>query len=133
MRNFSAWINRHFGPQALKLGWRKREGDSEATNQLRVDLLPLAANLGAEPTLRAQAQQLARQWLVAKSGTGAAPQLGAMLGNILHSAAYNGDQALFEMLVATAAKKPATTATAMRCSARLDPSPIRRCARRRWI
>ncbi|HJW57336.1 MAG TPA: M1 family metallopeptidase [Burkholderiaceae bacterium] len=93
------WLSRHFGKRAKALGWLPQEADSDATRALRVALLPLLAETGADPVLRVEAKRHAMQWLGRKN----APKLGGMLRPVLQSAAYSGDQALFDALVTAAA------------------------------
>ncbi|MEN3293451.1 MAG: hypothetical protein V7642_2704 [Burkholderiales bacterium] len=97
---FAGWIRRHFGKRAAELGWLNREGDSDATRNLRSLLLPLVADTGRDPALRNSARESALQWLSGKD----APQPGAMLQPILRTAAYSGDAALFDALAGAVAK-----------------------------
>jgi alanyl aminopeptidase len=93
------WVRRHFSGRAKVLGWIPRENESDMTAKLRIALLPLAANLGADPELRAQARELALKWLGGKD----APKIGAMLAPLLNAAAFSGDQAVFDAMLEAAA------------------------------
>jgi alanyl aminopeptidase len=96
----SAWIQRHFGQRARTLGWQPNKNDTDAQSQLREDLLPLAAQVGADPVLRKQARTLALQWLHHTGET----ELGTMLPHILKTAAFNADPTVFNAFVTAAAK-----------------------------
>ncbi|HYD79080.1 MAG TPA: M1 family aminopeptidase [Paucimonas sp.] len=90
------WIARHFGARAAQLGWLPRESESDATRSLRKVLLPLVASKGADRKLRAEARALAMKWLANKDK----PPVGAMLGPILQTAAFSGDETVFDALAA---------------------------------
>ncbi len=60
---FDRIMARQILPAANELGWLEKEGEDRATRELRVALLPLAADRGRSPALRAQAAQLAARWL----------------------------------------------------------------------
>ncbi len=84
-----------FGARGRALGWRPGPNDSDDDLLLRVRLLPLLADLGADAGLRAQARSLAEAWLLDR------PSLDAgMRRAVLATAAIDGDTALFETLVA---------------------------------
>jgi alanyl aminopeptidase len=56
-----AWIVRSLGPDARRLGWTRRGGDSLDAEQIRPALAGLVADAG-EPRLRKQAIELAARW-----------------------------------------------------------------------
>jgi alanyl aminopeptidase len=56
------WIRAQLGKRARALGWQPKRGESIHASDLREDLVPLVAGLGADPTLRKQAVALARDW-----------------------------------------------------------------------
>jgi alanyl aminopeptidase len=60
---FDRIMARQILPAANELGWLEKEGEDRATRELRVVLLPLAADRGRSPALRAQAAELARRWM----------------------------------------------------------------------
>ena len=91
------WIAQHLTPRARQLGWVNRADDSDAVRKLRGYLLPLTADLGADPDLRQQARALAFDWLAGKNRA----QLGANARSVLRMAAHEADGALFDALVAT--------------------------------
>ena len=99
-KQHNAWIQRHFGQRARTLGWQPEKGETDAQSQLREDLLPLAAQAGADPLLRKQARTLALQWLNQTGET----ELGTMLPHILKTAALNADKTVFSAFVTAAAK-----------------------------
>lgn len=98
----ASWVRAHFGARALGMGWQTGAKDGDTTQKLRVALLPLVANLGADQQLRAEARSLALDWLGGKSKD--AP--GVMLPPVLASAAYSGDQAVLDAMLAMAAVSP---------------------------
>lgn len=93
------WVSRHFSGRAKTLGWIPRDGESDMTAKLRMAVLPLAANVGADPALRAQARELALAWLSGKD----APKVGVMLAPLLSTAAFSGDQVVFDAMANAAA------------------------------
>jgi cytosol alanyl aminopeptidase len=92
-QRYAAWIRAHFGKRAAELGWLGRPGDTDAVRRLRIVLLPLVTEIGAEPALREQARQLAMGWL-----RGDGVEVGGMYRQIIRSAAFNGDAELFGLL-----------------------------------
>ncbi len=96
---FAAWIDRHFSQRAMALGWLPRDGESDATRKLRSALLPVAARLGRQPALRAEAAALAQDWTVRQDGS----RLGTMLDPVLETAAFDGNAQLHQALIDVAA------------------------------
>ena len=93
----AAWIRAQFGPTAARLGWLPKAGENDATRGLRSVVLPLVADLGADPALRAQAKPLAQAWLA-----GDRQRLGALGRRVLQVAAQDADAALFDAYLAAA-------------------------------
>jgi alanyl aminopeptidase len=56
------WVRKQFGPLAKKLGWKPRKNDTYADLELREQVVPLVADLGADPALGKQAVALAKTW-----------------------------------------------------------------------
>ena len=94
-RSLAAWVREHFGARAAQLGWVPRAGDSDATRKLRAVVVPLVAQVGSEPALRAEARTLALAWLA-----GDRARIGAVYRGVLETAAQDGDAGLFEAFVA---------------------------------
>ncbi|MBI5257502.1 MAG: M1 family metallopeptidase [Burkholderiales bacterium] len=90
-----------FGERARQLGWAPHEGEDEDTRLLRAVLVEAVAIQGADATLRAQARGRVDAWLA--NGTPLDPQL---RGALLASAAVDGDEALFDALLAAARRAP---------------------------
>jgi len=91
----AAWVRKHFGARAAQLGWVPRDGDTDAIRKLRGVVVPLVAQVGADPALRAQARTLALAWL-----GGDRTRIGASYKSLLETAAQNGDAALFDAFIA---------------------------------
>lgn len=79
-----------FGPRAQALSWTPHFGEHDVDAFLRESLLPLLADIGADPTLAGQAERLARAWLAGKAS------LGTMLRPVLMAAARHGSADLYE-------------------------------------
>jgi aminopeptidase N/puromycin-sensitive aminopeptidase len=88
----AAWIRRTYGPQYAKLG-PPAAGDSANTRELRAHLLSILAFHGKDADLKAQARQIAEQYL--SNPAYVDPTLGQTALNV---AAQNGDAALFDRL-----------------------------------
>jgi hypothetical protein len=56
------WVRTQFGPLARKLGWKSRKTDTPAMLDLREEVVPFVADLGADPALGKQAVALAKTW-----------------------------------------------------------------------
>jgi alanyl aminopeptidase len=91
----AGWVHRHFGARATQLSWLPAAGDSDAVRKLRAVVVPLVAQVGADPELRAQARTLALAWLAGDRG-----RMGAGYKAILETAAQDGDAPLFDAFVA---------------------------------
>jgi hypothetical protein len=92
-----AFLRRTFGARARALGWLPRPDDGPATQPLRAALLPLVAGEGEEAVLAGEALALARRWLADRRQVPAEVAWPA-----LRAAAYHGDQALFDQVLAQA-------------------------------
>jgi alanyl aminopeptidase len=91
--NYARFVEEHFGPRARALGWSAKPGEALETRLLRPSLVPFVARYDAN--LTAEARKLADGWLKDRTGVDA-----DMLGPVLSTAAYSGDRALFDSLVA---------------------------------
>jgi alanyl aminopeptidase len=80
-------VREHFGQRATQLGWLPRPGEADATRKLRASLLPLAADLGGDAQLRAQARTLALAWLA-----GDRERIGSVYRAVLKTAARFADE-----------------------------------------
>jgi hypothetical protein len=94
-----ALVRRTFGARARTLGWLPRPDDLEAARALRAVLLPLVAGEGEEAVLAGEALALSRRWLADRRQVPA-----EVAWSALGTAAYHGDQDLFDRVVAEAAR-----------------------------
>jgi alanyl aminopeptidase len=92
---FDAWVVKLIGAQAKQIGWLPRATDDIDAENLRDDLVTLAAFSG-EPTLRAEAIKLAGDWRKLPA---------AVRGNIL-MIAVRSDAATFNKVVAELPAEP---------------------------
>lgn len=92
---FDAWVVKLIGAQAKQIGWLPRPTDDIDAENLRDDLVTLAAFSG-EPTLRAEAIKLAGDWRKLPA---------AVRGNIL-MIAVRSDAATFNKVVAELPGEP---------------------------
>jgi aminopeptidase N len=84
-------------PQARKLGWRSRPGEDEDAHRLRQMLVSTAARWGRDPTLLAEARELAKAWLA--DPTAVHPDIVRAVLASAASAASAGDRTLFDALM----------------------------------
>ena len=94
---YAARWQRAFGERARQLGWLPAAGDSDDARLLRSQLVQAVADQGADAALRGQARTLVDAWL---SGSGTLDP-GARRA-LLASAAIDGDETLFNALLAAA-------------------------------
>ena len=90
---FERIMARQIVPGAIKLGWVEKAGDDRATRELRVMLVPLAADRGRSQELRAEASALAAHWLERRDSV---PE--AVVNDVLAIAADFADPAAFARL-----------------------------------
>jgi len=81
-----------FGPAARKLGWTRAKTDSDERHQLRQAFVSVVAHEDAQ--LGKQAEALADKWLADRSGVD-----DDLVGAVLGTAAYRGDQARFDRVL----------------------------------
>ncbi len=97
--NYERFLRKTFGARARELGWNPKPGEDEEIGLLRPGLLRVAARVGRDPELSAEARRLALAWLDARKATG--PDT---LPAVLAVAAEQGDRPLFERFHAEAKK-----------------------------
>lgn len=90
-----------FGKQAHKLGLLERANDSADERSMRAEWLSHYIALSADPALTAHAKALADQWLQDKASV---PVISRPL--VLRAAAFQGDRAYFDALIAAAVGNP---------------------------
>jgi alanyl aminopeptidase len=88
------FVRRAFGPRARELGFARRAGEGVDAETLRPLLLRLVAVEAGDPSLRRQANALARAWLADEHAV--APEV---LDAVLAAAAKSNDAALFGSLL----------------------------------
>jgi aminopeptidase N len=93
---YRRWVLATHGPLARRLGWRRRPGDSDERQELRLQVVSLAAWAG-DRQLRARAARLAGAWLESRSGIE-----DDIVDPVLASAVRDGDAALFDRILAAA-------------------------------
>jgi len=88
---------RSFGERAQRLGWQPVPGEDELQTLLRPPLLRAVAEFGADAPLRQQARQQVDAWLAERGGLDASTRRA-----VLAAAALDGDEPLFDALLAAA-------------------------------
>jgi alanyl aminopeptidase len=83
--NHARFIRKMFGARARKLGWTPGKRDSDHTRELRQNLVPLVADVGADRRLIQRAIALTETWLTTRKGVDS-----SLLGAVLVTAARNG-------------------------------------------
>ncbi len=99
LARWRSFVRRTWGERARALGWLPRPGDDEETRALRLQLVPLVAGPGEEAVLAGEALALASRWLDDRRQVPAEVAWPA-----LSVAARRGDKALFDRVVAEAAR-----------------------------
>jgi alanyl aminopeptidase len=92
--NYAAFIRKNFGPRAHELGWTAKPADDSEIRLLRASLVPFVAREGGDEELRKEARRLTDHWLETRQGID--PD---MLSAVLSTAAFSGDQPLFDTLL----------------------------------
>jgi alanyl aminopeptidase len=100
---FTRYVHKVYGARAEALGWQVKNGERDVDDLLRLELVPMVADLGADGPLRSDADRLAREALAGRT------ELGSMFGHVLATAAGNGNQDLFDAISSAAAKAPSAT------------------------
>jgi alanyl aminopeptidase len=95
-QSYRRWVLKAFGPTARKLGWRRKKGDSDDRQELRLNAVTAAAWAG-DKALTAEAKKLARAWLADRAKV--EPDI---VTSVLSVAARHGDAALFDTILAAA-------------------------------
>jgi aminopeptidase N len=93
--NYQRFIRNNFDARAHELGWTAKAGESDDIRLLRPTLLRRVATYGGDMELAKQARALAEQWF--QNHSAIKPELQTA---ILRTAAYYGDQALFNRFLA---------------------------------
>jgi alanyl aminopeptidase len=93
--NYRRFLLKNFQARARELGWTPKAGDSDDTRLLRAQMVRPVATAGGDMELADQAKALAGKWF----GDHAAVDPN-MLSSVLGTAAYYGDEALFERMLA---------------------------------
>ena len=93
--NYQRFLDKSFAPRAHELGWTPKPGESDDDKLLRPRLVGVVATLGGDQELAKEARALADKWLADHASVN--PNLRT---TVLTTAAYWGDKALFDRLVA---------------------------------
>ena len=93
--NYARFVQKNFGARAARLGWTAKAGDDDEVKLERASIVPFVARYGDSPELRQEARRLADGWLKTKQGVD--PNL---LTGVLTTAAYYGDRAYYDELLA---------------------------------
>ncbi len=93
--NYRRFLLKNFQTRARELGWSPKAGESDDTRLLRAQIVQPVATTGRGAELASQAKELAGKWF----GDHAAVDPN-MLGSVLGTAAYYGDKALFDRMLA---------------------------------
>jgi hypothetical protein len=121
---WTRFLRETYGARARALGWQARPGEPEAETQARPRLLMLAALMGDDPLLQAEATKLVKRWL---------DDHRTLQGNLVPAAlavaARRGDRVLQERYLAAAkaaseAVSKAAPTTAMAVNERVERGPI---------
>ena len=99
MPNYRRMIKKLLGPQARRLGWNEKPGESNDDHEMRASIMATVARWGEAPKLRDEAIRMARAWLADRKAIAH-----DLSGTVLHVAAYFGDRALFDAYLAEARK-----------------------------
>jgi alanyl aminopeptidase len=94
---YARFIQTLYGARARELSWQPKPGESEDTRLLRLGLMKFVAVTGQDRVLEDDAAKLARAWLQDRHSLD--PDI---VEPVLEVAAYNGDRAFFDSLVAAA-------------------------------
>jgi cytosol alanyl aminopeptidase len=95
MPNYQRFLLKNFQARARQLGWLPHPGESDDDRLLRPQLLGAVARFGGDRELSAQARALADRWLADHSAVPA-----EIVSSVLVTAAYDGDVALYNRLLA---------------------------------
>jgi alanyl aminopeptidase len=93
--NYQRFIRQNFGARAHELGWRQKGDEPDNVRLLRPHLLGVVATYGADQELAAEARSLTDGWFHEHASLDA-----NLVSDILRTATYYGDKALFERFLA---------------------------------
>ncbi|HXE91195.1 MAG TPA: M1 family metallopeptidase [Terriglobales bacterium] len=88
---YQAWVQHLLRPTAQKLGWQPRASESDEVRSLRAYVLMTMGRTGGDPEVRAQARELAEQYLADPKSVDA-----TLAETVLSLAALDGDAALYD-------------------------------------
>ena len=92
--NYQRFLEKNFGAKARELGWTPAANDSDDTRLLRASIVRPIATWGGDQTLADQAKALTAKWLTDHTAVDS-----NMTASVLGTAAFYGDQALFEQFL----------------------------------
>jgi alanyl aminopeptidase len=95
MPNYQRFLRKNFQAKAHELGWTSKPGEPDEVHLLRPELLRAVATVGGDQELANQAKELTAKWF--ENHAAISPE---MTGAVLGTAAYYGDEKLFEQFVA---------------------------------
>ena len=95
MPNYQRFLLKNFQARAKQLGWAPRQGESDDDRLLRPRLVGAVARFGGDRELAVQARTLAERWLEDHNAVPA-----EIVGSVLVTAAYYGDLALYNRMLA---------------------------------
>ena len=93
--NYQRFLLRNFQARARAIGWVPKAGESDDVRLLRPTLLGAVSTVGGDKELADEARELAVEWLANRSAV--KPEV---VGEVLATAAYYGDLALFNRFLA---------------------------------
>jgi aminopeptidase N len=102
---YALWVRQLLAPIVQDVGWEAKPGESADQATLRSELLMAMGNVAHDPQAEALASKLSNQYLADPSSLNH-----EIAGAALHVATRNGDQALYDKIMADlkAAKTPET-------------------------
>jgi cytosol alanyl aminopeptidase len=93
--NYQRFLQKNFQAKARQLGWTPKAGEPDEVRLLRPTPLRVMATVGGDKELSNQARQLVDKWLEDRKAV--SPDVA---GDVLRSAAYFGDAALYQRFLA---------------------------------
>jgi aminopeptidase N len=96
---YQAWVRRFVTPIANDVGWQAKPGESDERKDLRAQVLAVLGDAGRDPQTLAEAHKLTEQALQDPASVES-----GLAGAALGLAARNGDEALYDKLLAAMKK-----------------------------
>ena len=93
--NYRRFLLRNFQNRATQSGWTPKPSESDDTRLLRAQIVRRVATAGGDMALADQAKDLSARWLADRTAVDANLQ-----SSVLGTAAYYGDKALFDQMLA---------------------------------